>query len=161
MKRADILNNLLYNSILSPPKTPPPLDTVRHSTDLNEENEHVEPVLLHDITGANQTGNNQPPSLRADCKWHWRHRVKAHGNALRTVCSERLSGTLSAEIGNEKLQKASRVLQRNLFQDESVLSARMLSKIKLEPRAKKVTIFCVCALILWRSRKTLTLSVNK
>lgn len=65
----------------------------------------------------------------------------------RSVCSERLSGTLRAEVGKEKLQKASRLRQRSLFQDESVLSARMLSKIKLEPQAKKLPIFCVCAVI--------------
>lgn len=66
-----------------------------------------------------------------------------------------------AEVGKEKLQKASRVLQRSFFQGESVLSARMVSKIKLKLRAKKVTLFCACTLILWFSRKTFTLSVNK
>lgn len=54
MKRADILNNLLYNSILFLPKAPPPLDTVELSSDLNKESESVEPVLLNDTTGANK-----------------------------------------------------------------------------------------------------------
>lgn len=52
MKRADILNNLLYKSILSPPRAPSPLDTV--NSDLNEESESGATAVLYDTTGANK-----------------------------------------------------------------------------------------------------------
>lgn len=51
MKRADILNNLQHNNILSPPKAPP--ETFKHSSDLNEESEWECGVIavLHDTLG--------------------------------------------------------------------------------------------------------------
>jgi len=39
MKRADTLKNLQHNSILSPPKAPPPPETFKLSSDPNEESE--------------------------------------------------------------------------------------------------------------------------
>lgn len=85
MKRVDISNNLQHNSLLSPPKAPPPPETFKLSSGLNEGSESAESLLCYRtrwVVLANR-GWSQPSSLQVACKRHWKHKVKAHVDPLR------------------------------------------------------------------------------